>query len=163
MDAGLSLRNKLLTSDSCFFEAGITADYGDETYTFAMGCEFDAHGNLSFVVQSPQTITGIVGEISAQGGKIKFDDTALAFPLLADGQLSPVSAPWIFMKTLRSGFITSAGMDNGMTRLIIDETYEEKTLTIHVWLNEDNIPLQGDVYWNGRRILTVEVANFRIV
>ena len=163
MDAGLSLRSRLLSSSGCTLDATVTADYGNKTYTFAMGCEFDAHGNLTFTVQSPQTIAGISGTVGSQGGALTFDDTALSFPLLADEQLSPVSAPWIFMKTLRSGFITSAGMDDGNTRLIIDETYEDETVTVHVWLDKASIPVQADLYWDDRRILTVEVTNFRVL
>jgi hypothetical protein len=163
MDAGLALRSDLLSASGCTLDATVTADYGNKTYTFAMGCEFDAHGNLSFIVQSPQTIADISGTVGSQGGALTFDDIALSFPLLADEQLSPVSAPWIFMKTLRSGFITSAGMDDGKTRLIIDETYEDKTLTVHVWLDEGSKPVQAELYWDGRRILTLEVTNFVIL
>ena len=163
MDKGLCLRSDVLSASGCRFDATVTADYGNQTYTFAMGCEFDAHGNLSFAVQSPQTIAGISGSIGAEGGALRFDDIALSFPLLADEQLSPVSAPWVFMKTLRSGFITSAGEDGGLVRLIIDKTYEEKTVTAHVWLGEKSVPVQADLYWEGRRILTVEVNNFQIL
>ena len=163
MDAGLSLRSSILSATGCTFDATVTADYGNQTYTFAMGCEFDAHGNLTFTVRSPQTIAGISGTVGTEGGALLFDDTALSFPLLADEQLSPVSAPWVFMKTLRSGFMTSAGEDGGLLRLIIDETYEEKTVTAHVWLDENTIPVQADLYWDGRRILILEVINFQIL
>ena len=163
MDAGLSLRSGILSATGCTFDATVTADYGNQTYTFAMGCEFDAHGNLTFTVRSPQTIAGISGTVGTEGGALRFDDTALSFPLLADEQLSPVSAPWVFMKTLRSGFMTSAGEDGGLLRLIIDETYEEKTVTAHVWLDENTIPVQADLYWDGRRILILEVINFQIL
>ena len=163
MDAGLSLRSSILSATGCTFDATVTADYGNQTYTFAMGCEFDAHGNLTFTVRLPQTIAGISGTVGTEGGALRFDDTALSFPLLADEQLSPVSAPWVFMKTLRSGFITSAGKDGELLRLIIDETYEEKTVTAHVWLDENTIPVQADLYWDGRRILILEVINFQIL
>ena len=163
MDAGLSLRSSILSATGCTFDATVTADYGNQTYTFAMGCDFDAHGNLTFTVRSPQTIAGISGTVGTEGGALRFDDTALSFPLLADEQLSPVSAPWVFMKTLRSGFITSAGKDGELLRLIIDETYEEKTVTAHVWLDENTIPVQADLYWDGRRILILEVINFQIL
>jgi hypothetical protein len=163
MDAGLKFRSDLLNASGCMMDATVTADYGNKTYTFAMGCEFDAHGNLSFTVRSPQTISGIAGTVGPEGGALRFDDTALFFPLLADEQISPVSAPWVFMKTLRSGYITSAGEDNGMVRLIIDETYEDETVTLHVWLNEASIPVLGELYWCGRRILTIEVTNFSVL
>lgn len=163
MDEGLALRSELLNAPGCSLEASVTADYGNQTYTFAMGCDFDAHGNLSFSVTAPETIEGITGTIDAEGGALRFEDTALSFPLLADEQLSPISAPWIFMKTLRGGFITSAGEDNGRIRLIIDDSYEEDAFTVHIWLDQANIPGLCEIFWNGRRILSVTVSNFQIL
>ena len=163
MDRGLALRSSLLQASGCEMDAVITADYGDKTYTFAMGCQFDARGKLSFTVTSPQTISGITGTVDAEGGNLIFDDTALAFPLLADDQLSPVSAPWIFMKTLRGGYITSAGVVDENVRLIIDDRYEEDALTLHIWLDREGIPHLAEIFHNGYRILTVEVNNFRIL
>ena len=163
MQDALALRAALLQASECVLDVEITADYGNKTYTFAMGCKFDAHGNLSFTVLSPESVKGITGTIDAQGGNLRFDDTALAFPLLADGMLSPVSAPWILMKTLRSGYITSTGTDGEMTRLIIDETYEARTLSAHIWLNTEGVIQSAEIYWDSYRILTVEVKSFQIL
>ena len=143
-------------------DVAITADYGDQTYTFAMGCQFDAHGDLSFSVQQPDTIAGISGNITDAGGNLTFDDMALAFPLLADGQLSPVSAPWVLMKTLRSGYITSAGEVDERILLIIDDSYADDALTVHIMLDSDGMPAVGEIYYKDRRILTVEVKNCKI-
>ena len=104
----MDFRAKLL-AQAVSFDAEITADYGDKTYTFAMHCESDTKGDMTFTVTAPESIAGISGTISASGGKLTFSDTALAFDLMADDQLSPVSAPWILMKTLRSGYLTSCG------------------------------------------------------
>ena len=163
MQDALALRATLLQASGCVLDVEITADYGNKTYTFAMGCKFDAHGNLFFTVLSPESIEGITGTIDTEGGSLRFDDTALAFPLLADEKLSPVSAPWILMKTLRSGFITSAGTDGETTRLIIDETYEAKTLSAHIWLNKEGIIQSAEIYWDSYRILTIEIKNFQIL
>lgn len=163
MNTGLALRSSILNAAGCSLDAVITADYGNKTYTFAMGCQFDVHGNMSFAVREPQTIEGITGTVSTEGGALTFDDIALSFPLLADGQLSPVSAPWFFMKTLRSGYITSAGTADDQIRLIIDDSYEADALTVHIWLDENKTPVLGEIYWDSRRILTVEVNNFQIL
>ena len=144
-------------------DVNITADYGDQTYTFAMGCQFGAHGDLSFSVQQPKTIAGITGNITDAGGNLTFDDVALAFPLLADGQLSPVSAPWILMKTLRTGYITSAGELGDGDLLVIDDSYADDALTVHVLLDAEGLPVSGEIYYKGRRILTLEIQNCKIV
>ncbi len=161
LDIVLSLREKLLTAQ-WKFDAAVTADYGDKTYTFAMGCDVDAHGNLSFTVTEPETIAGISGNISRGEGELTFADTALAFELLADGQLSPVAAPWVFAKTLRSGYITAVGADGEYTRVTINDSYAEDALTVDIWLTDAGVPAQVEILWAERRILTMEVENFVI-
>ena len=154
------LRDTLLQSDGCTFETVITADYGQTLYTFTMSCQADSLGNLTFTVMEPQTIAGISGSISEDGGALTFDDQALAFALLADEQLAPVSAPWLFIKTLRSGYLRACDpTDDGM-RMIIDDSYAEDALQLDIWVDDNDIPVWSEILWKGRRILSLEIKNF---
>ena len=162
LDRAMALRAKLLTS-SVSFDAEITADYGDEVHTFCVYCEGDSQGNLGFRVTAPETIADITGRIDAGEGKLTYRDTVLAFPLLAEDQLSPVSAPWIFYTTLRGGYLTSAGMEEDLLRLTIDDSYEEDALTVDIWLDETDTPIRAEILYDGRRILTLTIENFTIV
>ena len=163
IERGMVLRSSLLQSSGCSFDAKITADYGEEVYQFGMSCCADADGRIKFVVTSPETISGISGEISEEGGKVIFEDTALQFNLMADGHLSPVSAPWIFLKTLRSGYLTSAGMQDGLLRLTIDECYDDDALHLDIWLDGHNKPVCADVFCDGIGILSLKIENFVIL
>lgn len=163
MQRGLDLRSELLKASECRFSCEITADYSDKVYTFSMDCRCDPQGNLTFAVTAPETITGITGKVSDAGGKLTFDDTALQFDLMAEEQVTPVSAPWILMKTLRSGYITSAGMDGGRLRLTIDDSYEDDALHLDIWLGEDDCPEDAEILYKERRILSLKVTNFEIV
>ena len=162
LDRAMALRAKLLTS-SVSFNAEITADYGDEVHTFSVYCEGDSQGNLGFKVTAPDTIADITGRIEAGEGKLTFRDTVLAFPLLAEDQLSPVSAPWVFYTTLRGGYLTAAGMEEDLLRLTIDDSYEEDALTVDIWLNSADNPIRAEILYDGRRILTLNIENFQIV
>ncbi len=162
MEPVLVLRQKL-QEKGCSFDAVITADYGDKTYTFAMEVRSDAHGNLSFTVNEPQTISGITGRIEKGRGEITFDGMALAFEMLADEQLSPVSAPWILIGALRGGYILSCGQDAAHTRVTLHDSYESDAMTVDIWLDENNIPIHGEILWKERKILTVEIEKFAIV
>lgn len=162
LDRAMALRTRLLTS-SVSFDAEITADYGDELHTFSVFCEGDSQGNLGFRVTAPETIADITGRIEAGEGKLIFRDTVLAFPLLAEDQLSPVSAPWIFYTTLRGGYLTSAGMEEELLRLTIDDSYEEDALTLDIWLDETDTPIRAEILYDGRRILTLVINNFQMV
>lgn len=159
MDRAMALRSALLAKGA-EFDATVTADYGDKTYSFGMHCRMEAQGKVTFSVTAPETIAGITGTVSASGGKLTFDGNALAFTLLADGQVSPVSGPWLLMKTLRSGYLTSCGVEDGCLRIAIDDSYEDDALHLDVWLDESDCPKRGEILWKGRRILTVEIENF---
>ena len=162
MDRAMALRSKMLTQ-GVRFDADITADYGEKFYAFSVQCEADAQGNLSFTIAAPETIAGITGTVSAAGGKLTFDGKALSFPLLADDQITPVSGPWVLIKTLRSGYLTSCGTEGGMIRVAIDDSYADDALHLDIWLDEKDLPVRGEILWQGRRILTLVVKNFCFV
>lgn len=159
IERGMNLRASLLRS-SGGFDAEITADYGEKCHIFSIKSEFDEFGNLEFEVTAPEEIAGITGNIRNETGALTFDDTVLYFDLMTDDQLSPVSAPWIFLKTLRSGYLTAAGEEDGLLRLSIDDSYEEDALHLDVWLNESNIPETAEIVYDSRRILSLDVENF---
>ena len=96
-ERAMLLRTDLLNANGCSFVAKVTADFSDRTYTFTMRCQSDQNGNVTFEVLEPDYISGIQGKIAHDGGKLIFDDTALAFGLQADGLISPVSAPWVLV------------------------------------------------------------------
>ena len=164
MERCLQLREELLNCTSCSFDAEITADFGDITYTFTLQCQGNADGSLEFTVQKPETIAGICGIISAQGGKITFaEDRAIAFPLLAEGQASPICSPWLFYNALRSGYIVSCGTEEESLRLTLNDSYEENALQIDVWVDGEDRPFFAEIIWEGRRILAIRIEKFQIL
>jgi len=163
LDRAMGLRAKLLAAQGVRFDAVITADYGDKHYTFALGCTADSQGDMQFTVLEPETIAGITGTLSKNSGKLTFADQALAFDIMADGQVSPVSGPWVLMKALRSGYLTSCDTEGDMLRLAVDDSYEADALHLDVWLGEQDAPVRGEIFWQGRRILSLEVKNFKIL
>lgn len=163
MEAGLKLRSELLQSTGCSFAAEITVDYGDQLHMFSMDCRSDSDGGISFTVTEPDTISGITGKLTDEVGELIFDETALYFELLAEEQLSPICAPWILMKTLRNGYLTSACREEGNLRLSIDDSFEEDPLCLDVWLNSENLPERAEILYDGRKILSVSLKKFEIL
>ncbi len=160
IDKAMEFRQKLMSAKGCEFDCVITADYTDVVYTFSLHCAFDETGKLTFRVMEPESISGITGIIDSQGGRLTFDDQALVFPLMADGYISPVSAPWVFVKTLRSGYIHACGKAGDGMRMILHDSYEENPLQIDVWTDENENPIHSEVLWQGRKILSLDVSNF---
>lgn len=161
IDRAMALRAELLRSP-CSFTAEITADYGDKVYSFTLDCAGDEQGNVTFSVTEPESIRGITGTVTGEGGFLTFDEAALQFAMMADGQVTPVSAPWLLLKTLRGGYLTSAGEDGELLRVTIDDSYEDDALQLDIWLDSGDLPVRAEVLYGGTRILTVEIKDFRI-
>ena len=159
MDRAMTLRGKIQQKEVTF-EAAITADYGDKIHTFAMECHGDTQGNMKFTVKEPESIAGISGTVSKGSGKLTFDDKILVFDILADDLISPVSGPWVLLETLRSGYLTSCSAEGDLLRVAIDDSYEENALHLEVWLDSGDIPQRCEIYWQGRRLLSMDVKNF---
>lgn len=162
-ERGMTLREKLLASKGCTFTAGITADFGENQYSFVMDCQTDSGGNLHFTVVSPENISGIQGRIDETSGKLTFDETVLAFPLLAQGEIAPATAPWLFWKSLLGGYIQACGEDKDGFRITIDDSFRGENLQLDVWLDENNTPLSAQILWQGRSILFLSISQFRTV
>ena len=160
MDRALALRDRILQSEGCSFDTVVTADYGDTVYTFQMHCETDSAGNLKFQVLEPDSISGISGMISEDSGKLTFDDQALAFATLVDGQITPVCAPWVFVRSLRAGYLNACAECGEGIQLRIDDSYQEDALQLDIKTDDSYLPISADILWQGRRVLSLSVNNF---
>lgn len=163
MDMLLAFRQSLLAAKGCSFRAVIQADYGENVYHFTVDCQVGETGDLTFRVVEPESIAGIAGVFRAEGGSLTFDDAVLAFPTLADGEVTPVSAPWLLYRTLLSGAIATVGREQDLLRATIYENYGSNPLQLDVWFQEDRLPCQAQILWQGRRVLEIAVENFRIL
>lgn len=159
MDRAMALRGKIQQKEVTF-DVDITADYGDKVYSFSMECHADTLGNLKFKVTTPESISGVTGIVSKGSGKLTFDAQALAFDILADDLISPVSGPWVLMETLRGGYLNSCAREGELLRVSIDDSYEKNALHLEIWLDSQDVPRQCEIYWQGRRLLSMNVTNF---
>lgn len=155
----LKLRNRIISAQSCTFSCCITADYSDNVYFFSMNCEFNENGDMVFSVTGPESIAGICGEMNSVQGHLTFDEHALAFPQIADGYISPVTAPWLFMNALRGGYITACTDNEKDLYIVIDDVYEAETLNLQIWTDADFSKAECEFFWKGKRILSVELGN----
>ena len=162
MNRCLSLRERLLVN-GCSFAANLTSDFGDKVFSFSMQCTVNDQGTLRFTVIAPEEISGIGGTIHAGKGELEYEDTILAFPMLAEGELAPVSAPWLLVSSLRGGYLTSCGMDEDILRITVHDSYEEDSLLLDVWVNEDDCPIYAEIFWHGRRVVSMEIKDFHFV
>ena len=156
----VNLRRNIGETELCSFDVQICADYEDEIYTFEMSCRTNSDGGLNFEVTQPESIAGITGNFGDDYSNITFDDHVLAFKRMVDGRITPVSAPWIFLKALRSGYIEGCSeTDNGI-KVMLNDSYEDDAFHLYVWLNTQNMPCAAEIYWENMRVMTLKISEF---
>lgn len=162
LDQAVEMREQLLGGNGCTFKAILTADYQDVIYTFAMYCSADREGNVGFSVISPDTISGISGTLSENGGELQFDEQALLFEAIADGLISPICAPWIFLNILRSGYIDGCAEEADGLFIQYTDSYHDEIIKVNV-TTEGLIPVRGEIIWNEQRIMTIVVEDYCVL
>lgn len=163
INRAVALRDSILRSSECRFHAAVTADYGDSTYSFGMDCQVDSEGTMSITVTEPDTISGITARIRKGTGQLTFDTEVLVFELLADGLITPIGAPWLFMEALSSGYISTCGKDGDGIRIQIDDSFADTQFHVDIWTGADATPRRAELIWQGRRIVSIDINDFVIV
>ena len=159
----LAFRNAVLNASGCSFSAKVTTDYGDSIYVFTLDCTLESNGEMRITVTEPESIAGITCTVAGKTGKLLFDETALLFETLTDGQITPIISPWLFMKAVRSGYISQCGSQNGGMLLRIDDTFSDTSFCTEIRLNENRTPIFAEILWQGRRIVSMQITNFTIL
>lgn len=157
----MDLRQRLGQGAGCSFCAEVTADYGDRFYTFVMKCSVDETASLHFELIEPETISGICGTVTQSGGKLEFEDQVILFEPLTQGQLPPAIAPWLLYKTMTSGYIRAVSRDGEALMYTIDDTFASDELTAHLTVQKESVPSYCEIFWNNRRILTLNISAFQ--
>ena len=158
MEEALALRSRCLAG-AVSFEAQIRADYITNIEAFSLDCAFDEKGEMTFCVTEPDEISGIRGTVAGTEGTVDFDELVLGYPLMADGRLSPLAAPWVMVRALREGCILAVGREGERLCLTIDDSYADNALTVEIWLEEGAVE-QAEIAWEGRRCVTMTVEDF---
>ena len=160
MEEALQFRSRCLAASAVTFEAEIRADYRTQVEEFSLACSVDREGAMTFRVLEPEDISGISGTVSGDG-EVAFDDAVLAFPLMAQGRLSPLSGPWVLLRAIRSGAIVSVAREGETLHLTVDDSYADNALTVDLWM-EDGELKAAEIAWEGRRCLTMTVDDFSV-
>ena len=147
MQRALDFRTALLQSGGCAFTAEVTADYGEQVYRFTMDCTWSPDGGAALTLTAPQTLEGIRAEVSADGARVVYEDTAVGFESLAGGRLAPMALPYLLGSGWYEGYISACGMENGLLRMTCLDT-------------QSGQPCRCEISYQGQTLLTAEISAF---
>lgn len=160
MQQALQLRTELLQAGGCRYAADVSVNYDDVRFDFSLDCVCGADGAARMTIRAPQTLAGIAAELSASSARVEFEDTAVAFGLMADGNLAPMQLPQLLVRALCADYIEAAGREGDAVRVTYLHGYDEKELTVDVWLSGALMPDYAEVSYQGQMLAAMTITDF---
>lgn len=161
MQQALDFRTKLLSSKGCEFQCLVEADYGEKAYAFSLDCSFDGKDG-KLVVIAPEEIAGIAATVNGEDASLSFDGYSLQFGKLAGGHIAPLTIPWLLGSAWAEDYVAQVGREEDSLRVTFLKGYREEELSIDTWLQND-IPTYAEVSYNGQRMLTISIREFKLL
>ncbi len=169
-------RNHYLQQSQATGLCHITADYGERVYEFSLAVELEqveGQWHSHFTLTSPASLAGI--QLSQEGiGKdtrLQWDDVILETGDLNDQGLSPMTAFPLLWENLLQGYVeTSKKVSrttlNGEESLLQLQCRDPDGVVgqgqeVILWVSDlDYSLLGGEIYENGKRVITCDVEYF---
>ena len=159
MKAAMELRTQLLER-GCRFTAEIEAHPDDGTAAFTLSCACDPAGNVTLEVTAPESIAGITATVEPGARQARFEDVALDFGLLANGQLAPMAIPQLLYGAWTGEYIREAGADGDRLTAVYLSGWGDRELVIEQWLGPDAAPVYADLWCGARNAASVKISDF---
>lgn len=163
LQPAMDFRAGLLNSGGAQFTAEVTADYGEEVYTFTLDCKYVTDGTTEIDVAAPDTLCGIKAQIENDTGRLTFFDTELTFGTLADGTVTPLSAPAVLGRCWQSAYIASSGKEEKTLRVSYEDGFDADQLLVDTWFSQKGIPIYAEICYNESCVLKLTISDFSLL
>ena len=157
----LKLRSKWLEQGSFTLRSRVRADYGDRVYDFLLDYEGSGEGG-TLRVEEPLELEGVEADVEEKGVTLRYDGVILDTGAIL-GNLSPLEAFPLLVRTWQSGFVTDCWREswNGeaclTARFDLTEAGEaEERLCVSRFRPKDGTPLSAEFLADGRTVLSCE-------
>ena len=159
--AFLKLRSMWLEKGSVTLRSEVRADYGERVYDFTLRYEGGGESGV-LSVEKPLELEGVEAELSEKGVTLRYDGVLLDTGAIL-GNLSPLEAFPLLVRTWQSGFVTDCWREswNGeaclTARFDLTEAGEaEERLCVSRFRPKDGTPLSAEFLADGRTVLSCE-------
>ena len=161
MQPAMDLRTALL-EQGCSFTAQICANYDTGSYEWTVACVCAPDGTAELQVVEPESIAGITATIGADGDSVEFEDTAVEFGLLADGQIAPIALPQVLFSCWSAQYIREAGRDGEQITAVYLMGYGDEEVAVEQWLQPDGTPVYADIWFGTQNLASVQISGFQL-
>jgi hypothetical protein len=158
------MRTIYQTMESFSAGAEITADYGEQLYTYTV----ELSGNVaegSMEVTAPENIAGTTLQWSENETTLTYQDITLETGALTASGLSPADAVPAILAACRSGSLVECCLEGEGDEVLFAEMENpnDESCTVSCWFNQEDCTLQrAELAENGTRVLTMVFSHMEM-
>ncbi len=162
-EQALELRTKYISAESYELTAKITADYGDRLFEYVICCVGDGD-TCELKVLEPESIAGLMAEVTDGGLEISYDGAELSAGALDGDGLEPAGAVPLMISMWQSGYISGAVYEKYSGSDTLKVTYRVTDgETLQTWFFKDSgMPMRAEILSSGRRVIACEFNGAKI-
>lgn len=165
-ELALELQREFAHMTACNGRFALTADYGERTFECVVEAVYDQVTGGTLTVVEPELIQGVRATFQAGSTALSYDEFSLETGPLTDEGLSPMETLPTLWRQISQGYIAAVGEGKGTLTV----TYRADTQTpgsgleaAVVFDTESGKPTVGELFWDGSRVVTVEVQAFEMM
>ena len=76
-------------------------------------------------------------------------------------ELSPVSAPWLFLRTLKKGLVRHVSKTDEGISVSFEDRFRGEDLISEITLSSEGMPVYCELFWSGQRIIALAIQDYR--
>lgn len=163
-ELALTIRGEYLAAEDCTASAVITADYGRRVCTYEMEVS-SAEEETTLTITAPETVAGVTARVQGKDSKLEFDGLSVDTGPLDERGLTPVSALPVLLEAVRSGYMTACSMEENLLRVDCGDpegTPGTGAETVLWFDGETHALVQGELLWDGTRVLLCQFSEFTL-
>lgn len=151
---------------ACSARVSLEADYGQRVFDCALDVTYDQVTGGTLTLVEPDIAKGVTAHISPEGTSLSYQGFSLETGDVTGDGLSPVEALPRLYQAVSRDFVAGASVTDG----VLSVTYRDGEQPPGVGLEavvtfdvESHAPLTGELFWDGSRVISVQVADFQMM
>lgn len=165
-ELALALQKEFGGMTACAGRFALTADYGERAFACVMDATYDQVTGGTLRLVEPEIVQGVTATVNAGGTALSYDDFSLETGPLTDEGIAPMEALPTLWRQIAQGYV--AAVEKGKGTLTV--TYRPDGQTpgtgleaVVVFDTESRKPTTGELFWDGSRVVAVEVREFEMM
>lgn len=165
-DLALQIQKEFSSMTACSARVSLEADYGQRVFDCALDVTYDQVTGGTLTLVEPDIAKGVTAHISPEGTSLSYQGFSLETGDVTGDGLSPVEALPRLYQAVSRDFVAGASVTDG----VLSVTYRDGEQAPGVGLEavvtfdvESHAPLTGELFWDGSRVISVQVADFQMM